>query len=315
MEETLAEIERRLLPGIFQQIDQVAPRNTPVLLLGEAGTGQGMVAHAIHEISARRTRPLIQVNCASLPPDMMEGELFGREHDGTGVRQPGRLEAADRATIFLDEIGAMPWALQDKMHRFIRDGALPRPGISRNSKLDVRFIAASNRKLAEEVRLGRFREELFRMLSVDTITLPPLNQRKKDLPSLVDYFVAKFNRKYGKNIRVISEETRDAFQRYRWPGNLLELESVVERAVIISQGSTLQVANWFAGCAATEAPAGLEVKVLADLEHDWILQALGKTDWHIEGNNGAAAHLGLNPSTLRARMRKYGIFRREGKTR
>ena len=297
---------------VFFRIDQVAPQDTTVLLLGETGTGKGMVAREIHRRSTRKDRPMITVNCTALPANLIESELFGREKGaftGAHARQMGRFELADGGTIFLDEIGEMPLELQVKLLRVIQDGEFERLGSPRTLKVDVRIIAASNRNLEEEIRAGRFREDLFYRLSVFPITIPPLRQRKEDIPLLVNYFVAKFNKKTGKKIEIVSKETLKTLQDYHWPGNVRELESVIERAVITSQGSALQVLDRFAAFPQSDEKAEQEVKALADLERDHILQVLHKTNWRVEGKNGAALLLGLNPSTLRARMRKYGIRR------
>ena len=300
------------LAAVFLQIEQVAPMNATVLLLGETGTGKGAVARAIHSSSVRKSRPMITVNCAALPTNLIESELFGREKGaftGAHERQIGRFELADGGTIFLDEIGELPLELQSKLHRFIQDGELERLGSPRTIKIDVRIIAATNRDLKEEIRTGRFREDLYYRLNVFPITMPPLRQRKEDIPLLVDHFVAKFNKKIGKKIDSISKDTVNSLQGYHWPGNVRELESVIERAIITSQGSALQVLDRFDTAGRAEDLAGHDVKALALMEHDHILQALRKTGWRISGCNGAALLLGLNPSTLRARIKRLGIAR------
>jgi formate hydrogenlyase transcriptional activator len=302
----------KALVQVFERVEQVAPMNATVLLLGETGTGKGVVARAIHSTSARRDRPLITVNCTTLPATLVESELFGREKGAfTGAydRQIGRFELANGGTIFLDEIGEMPAELQCKLLRVIQDGEFERLGSSRTQKTDVRIIAATNRDLAKEIKNGRFREDLFYRLNVFPITMPPLRERRDDIPLLVSHFVAKFNKKIGKKIESVSKETLNSLQRYGWPGNVRELESVLERAVITSQGSTLQVLDRFENIPEAAADAGCEVKALVELEYNHILQVLLKTGWRIEGPNGAALILGLNASTLRARMRKYGIAR------
>jgi formate hydrogenlyase transcriptional activator len=313
-EESFGEIIGRspAISYVFFRIDQVAPQDTTVLLLGETGTGKGMVAREIHRRSSRKGRPMITVNCTALPANLIESELFGREKGaftGAHARQMGRFELADGGTIFLDEIGEMPLELQVKLLRVIQDGEFERLGSPRTLKVNVRIIAASNRNLEEEIRAGRFREDLFYRLSVFPITIPPLRQRKEDLPLLVHYFVAKFNRKTGKKIGDISKETLNVLQDYDWPGNVRELESVIERAVITTQGNTLQVLDRFDASCKPGKGAAQDVKALADLERDHILRVLQKTNWRVEGKNGAAILLGLNPSTLRARMRKYGLRR------
>ena len=297
---------------VFSRIEQVAPQDATVLLLGETGTGKGVVARAIHSSSARKDRSMVTVNCTAMPANLIESELFGREKGaftGANARQIGRFELADHGTIFLDEIGEMPLELQSKLLRVIQDGEFERLGSPRSIKVDVRIIAASNRNLEEEIRNGRFREDLFYRLNVFPITIPPLRQRKDDIPLLVNHFVTKFNKKTGKRIETVSKETLNALQEYHWPGNVRELESVIERAVITSQGTALQVLDRFDAFRKTGDVSGEEVKALAELEQDHILQVLRKTAWRIEGQNGAAVLLGLNPSTLRARMRKFGIRR------
>ena len=301
------------LSQVFSLVEQVAPMNATVLIHGETGTGKGVVARAIHGSSVRKNRPMITVNCSALPANLIESELFGREKGaftGANVRQIGRFELADRGTIFLDEIGEMPLELQSKLLRVIQDGEFERLGSPRTIKTDVRIIAASNRNLENEIKNGRFREDLFYRLNVFPITLPPLRQRREDIPLLVNHFIAKFNKKIGKKIEILSKDTLNALQEYHWPGNVRELESVIERAVITSQGSTLQVLDRFDTFRKTEELPGQDVKALAELEHDHILQVLQKSGWRIEGKNGAAGILGLNASTLRARMRKYGIVRK-----
>jgi formate hydrogenlyase transcriptional activator len=300
------------LAAVFLLADQVAPLNTTVLLLGETGTGKGVVARAIHSNSSRKNRPMITVNCTTLPASLIESELFGREKGAfTGAydRQIGRFELADKGTIFLDEVGEMPMELQSKLLRVLQDGEYERLGSPRTFKTDVRIIAATNRNLADAVGEGRFREDLFYRLNVFPILMPPLRQRREDIPLLVHFFLAKFNKKIGKKIAAVSKHTLEALQQYNWPGNVRELESVVERAVITSQGSALEVLDRLEIYRKSEAPVVEEVKALAHLEHDHILRVLLKASWRIEGKNGAAEILGLNASTLRARIRKYGIAR------
>ena len=300
------------LSYVLFRVEQVAPQDATVLLLGETGTGKGVVARIIHSRSARKDRPLITVNCASLPGNLIESELFGRERGaftGAHDRQIGRFELADGGTIFLDEIGELPLELQSKLLRVIQNGEFERLGSPRTIKVKVRIIAASNRNLEEEVKNGRFREDLFYRLNVFPITIPPLRQRAEDIPLLVKHFVGTFNKKMGKKIETVSKETMDVLQGYHWPGNVRELESVIERAVITSQGAALQVVDRFDTFRKQGELAGQDVKALADLEQHHILQVLQKTGWRIEGKNGAAVLLGLNPSTLRARIRKYGIRR------
>ena len=297
---------------VFLRVEQVAPMNATVLLLGETGTGKGLIASAIHSRSVRKGRPMITVNCSSLPANLIESELFGRERGaftGAHDRQIGRFELADGGTIFLDEIGEMPLELQAKLLRVIQDGEFERLGGPRTIKVDVRIIAASNRILEEEIRTGRFREDLFYRLNVFPIMIPPLRQRPDDIPLLVTYFVTKFNKKTGKKIQNVSQETLNTLRDYHWPGNVRELESVIERAIITSQGTTLEVVDRLELSRKTVGMVGQDVRDLAEMEQHHILQVLQQTGWRIEGKDGAALLLGLNPSTLRARIRKYGIRR------
>ncbi len=301
------------LEYVFFKVEQVAPQDATVLLLGETGTGKGVVARAIHGKSTRKDRPMITVNCSALPANLIESELFGREKGaftGSHDRQIGRFELADNGTLFLDEIGEMPMDLQSKLLRVIQDGEFERLGGPKTIKVNVRIIASTNRKLEDEIRKGRFREDLFYRLNVFPITIPPFRQRKEDIPLLVDYFVAKFNKKTGKKIETVSKDTLNVLQEYDWPGNVRELESIIERAVITSQGTGLQILDRFVNSLkAGEQEARNDGKALGEMEHDYILQVLQKTAWRIEGETGAAVILGLNPSTLRGRMRKYGIRR------
>jgi formate hydrogenlyase transcriptional activator len=307
------------LAQVKVRIEQVAPMNATVLLLGETGTGKGVVARAIHASSARKAHPMITVNCTTLPATLVESEFFGREKGaftGAHERLIGRFELADGGTIFLDEIGEMPLELQSKLLRVIQDGEFERLGGNRTLKTDVRIIAATNRNLEHEIRAGGFREDLYYRLNVFPITMPPLRERREDIPLLVEHFLAKFNKKIGRNIASVPQETLSALRDYHWPGNVRELESVIERAVITSQGSTLQLLDRVESFREREEKvpqpgpgAREEVRALADLEHDHILGVLQKTGWRIEGKNGAAGILGINASTLRARMRKFGITR------
>jgi transcriptional regulator with GAF, ATPase, and Fis domain len=300
------------LEYVFFKVEQVAPQDATVLLLGETGTGKGAVARAIHSRSSRKDRPMITVNCSALPANLIESELFGREKGaftGSHDRQIGRFELADNSTLFLDEIGEMPMELQTKLLRVIQDGEFERLGSPKTIKVNVRIIASTNRILEEEIRKGRFREDLFYRLNVFPITIPPLRQRKDDIPLLVDYFVAKFNKKTGKKIETVSKDTLHILREYDWPGNVRELESIIERAVITSQGTGLQILDRFVNSLKSGEQEARDGMGLAELERDHILKALEKTGWRIEGEKGAAAMLGLNPSTLRGRMRKDGIRR------
>lgn len=302
----------KALSSLFMRVKQVAPMNATVLLLGETGSGKGVVARAIHSNSSRKDRPMITVNCTALPANLIESELFGRERGaftGAHERQVGRFELANGGTIFLDEIGEMPIDLQCKLLRVIQDGEFERLGSSRSIKVDVRIIAATNRNLEAEISKGTFREDLYYRLNVFPITIPPLRERMDDIPLLVDFFIKKFNKKNNKKIESVSRETMKQLTEYHWPGNVRELESVIERAVITSQGTKLHIMDRFTTLEKNDLIGGKSLKPLAELEQEHILHVLGETNWRIEGAKGAALRLGLNPSTLRARMRKYGMIR------
>lgn len=308
------------LEQVFFKVEQVAPQDTTVLLLGETGTGKGAVARAIHSRSARKHRPIVTVDCTALPANLIESELFGREKGaftGSDARQMGRFELADGGTILLDEVGELPLDLQAKLLRVIQDGEFERLGNPRTIKVDVRIIAATNRDLKAEIGRGKFREDLYYRLNVFPITIPPLRQRKEDIPLLVKFFVTKFNKKIGRTFEAVEQETLALLQDYRWPGNVRELESVIERAVITSQGSALRVLDRLEPSRPSgeqqvervEKEVAPTVRALGEMERDHILHALQKTGWRVEGSAGAAEILGINSSTLRGRMRKHGIRR------
>jgi PAS domain S-box-containing protein len=315
-----------VLQYVVAKIRQVAPTSSSVLLQGETGVGKELVAHALHAQSPRASRPLIKLNCAALPPSLVESELFGHEKGaftGAVARRKGRFEIADGSTLFLDEIGELPLELQPKLLRVIQDGEFERVGGSETLKVDVRLIAATNRRLDEEVKAGRFREDLWYRLNVFPITVPPLRQRIEDVPQLVRHFVEKHCRRLGKKPLEISEGTLRDLQAHDWPGNVRELEAVVERAVISSTGPALRIgAELQPGgpvapptATASVPPKGAELtapsgaRTLLDLERDHIVATLERTYWRLSGASGAAVLLGMNPSTLRSRMRKLGITR------
>ena len=292
---------------IFYKVEQIAPSDTTVLVLGETGTGKELVARAIHGLSPRKDRALVKVNCATLPANLIESELFGHEKGaftGAHARQLGRFEVADGATLFLDEIGELPLELQPKLLRVIQDGEFERLGSSGTIKVDVRVIAATNRNLEEEVRQGRFREDLWYRLNIFPITVPPLRERMEDIALLVDFFVDKISKRLGKSIESIPTSVMNSLQEYQWPGNVRELENVLERAVINSSGPKLHLVDEL-----KKPPKDLTTakKTLNEVERDYIVRVLEQTNWKVSGKNGAAEILGLNRSTLRARMRKLGI--------
>ncbi len=303
------------LKYVLYRAEQVAPANTTVLILGETGTGKELVAAAIHHMSPRKDRPLITVNCAALPANLMESELFGREKGaftGADTRQVGRFELANGSTLCLDEIGELSLEMQAKLLRVIQHNEFERLGSSHTIKVDVRIIATTNRNLEEEIRKGRFRQDLYYRLNVFPITVPPLRQRAEDIPLLVQAFIGRYSRKLGKQITSIQKETLKALQDYPWPGNVRELENIIERAVILCPGPALQLADELE---ISSLPFSSTVKTLEEMERNQILKTLSETRWRIEGKDGAAAILGLHPSTLRARMHKLGIVRPETRER
>jgi PAS domain S-box-containing protein len=298
--------ESNAIKYVMFKVEQVAQTDTSVLILGETGTGKELVARAIHSQSDRKERPLVKVNCAALSASLIESELFGHEKGaftGAAARKIGRFELADGATIFLDEIGELPLGLQPKLLRVIQEGELERLGSSKTIKVDVRLIAATNRNLKLEVEKGNFREDLWYRLNVFPITVPPLRQRKEDIPLMVEHFARMFSKKVGKTITSISSATMQKFHEHSWPGNVRELSNVVERALVTAQGSVLHVADQF------EQPKETSelTKTLEEIERDHITRTLDQTGWRVEGPNGAARILGINPSTLRTRMVKLGI--------
>jgi formate hydrogenlyase transcriptional activator len=296
---------------VLFRVGQVAPTEATVLILGETGTGKGMVASAIHDLSRRSDRPMITVNCAALPANLIESELFGREKGaftGAHARQPGRFEVADGGTIFLDEIGEMPVELQSKLLRVLQDGEFERLGSAKTVKVNVRVITSTSRNLKEEVRAGRFREDLYYRLNVFPVSIPPLRERADDIPDLVRFFVDKYSRKIGKQIENIPKAAMKVLEKYSWPGNVRELEHVIERAVITTSGPVLQLADRLEPIRPAET-AETSRKELAAVEKEHILRVLGDTGWRIEGQKGAAMILNLHPSTLRSRIKKLGIKR------
>jgi chemotaxis protein methyltransferase CheR len=292
---------------VFYKVEQIAPTDTTVIVLGETGTGKELVARAIHGLSPRKDRALVKVNCATLPANLIESELFGHEKGaltGAHARQLGRFEVANGATLFLDEIGELPLELQPKLLRVIQDGEFERLGSSATNKVDVRVIAATNRHLEEEVRKGRFREDLWYRLNVFPITAPPLRERMEDIALLVDFFVDKISRRLGKSIESIPVSVMNALLDYQWPGNVRELENVLERAVINSSGPKLHLVDELQK---PHKDLTTAKKTLNEVERDYIVRVLEQTNWKVSGPNGAAEILGLDRSTLRARMRKLDI--------
>ncbi len=306
--------ESPALQSVLFQVEHVAPADSTVLLLGETGTGKELIAKAIHARSRRRDRTLVKVNCAALPPTLIESELFGHEKGAfTGAlsRKIGRFELAHGGTLFLDEIGELPLALQTKLLRVLQEGEFERVGSSVTHKVDVRVIAASNRNLADAAREGTFRPDLYYRLRVFPIELPPLRARKDDIPLLVWHFLGHLARTVGKKIERVPAATMDRLVAYDWPGNIRELRNVLERAVVLSPGPVLHLDELGESLhAAVPAPTvGGGARKLEDVEREHILRTLESCDWRLKGQGNAAAQLGLNASTLHSRMKKLGIRR------
>jgi len=295
------------LKYVLYKAEQIAGSDTTVLVLGETGTGKELAARAIHALSKRKNRALVKVNCAALPSNLIESELFGHEkgaYTGAQSRHLGRFEVANAATLFLDEIGELPLELQSKLLRVLQDGEFERLGGSSTIKVNVRIIAATNRNLEEEVRKGHFREDLWYRLNVFPITLPPLRERRGDIPLLVDFYVKKISKRMGKTIEIVPAGVMNALQDYHWPGNVRELENVLERAMIDSSGPKLHLVDELKK---PSKGSSTSPKTLKAVERDHIIQTLEQVHWKVAGKNGAAEILGLDRSTLRFRMRKLDI--------
>jgi PAS domain S-box-containing protein len=319
--------ESEALSRVLHQAEQVAPLDTTVLVLGETGTGKELLAHAIHNRSPRRKQSLVKVNCAALPGDLIESELFGHEKGaftGATARRSGRFEIANHGTIFMDEIGELPLDLQVKLLRVLQEGEFEPVGSNRTVRVNVRVIAATNRNLEEAVRDGLFRSDLYYRLSIFPITLPPLRERRKDIPILVKHFVNEISRKFGKEIQSIPKETMTALQNYPWPGNIRELRNVIERAIIITQGPSLHLLDSFESLsleAVDSQSITSEIETVSaefksgrgetmdESQYNLILNTLKKSYWRVEGPYGAAAVLNIHPSKLRSLMKKLGIER------
>ncbi len=297
------------LRAAIAKAEQVAPTDATVLITGETGTGKELLAKAIHTMSRRRDRRMVTVNCAALPSNLVEAELFGREkgaYTGALTREQGRFEIADGSTLFLDEIGELPLELQAKLLRVLQDGEYERLGSPVTQKVDVRIVAATNRDIARSVEKKTFREDLFYRLAVFPIEVPALRERVDDIPMLVWGFVLEFSQSMGKTIESIPVESMELLRSHDWPGNVRELRNVIERAMIVSPGPVLNV----------EMPSAKSVphqssRRLDDVEREHIRAVAKSTGWRIRGDGGAAEVLGLKPTTLEARMKKLGISRRD----
>jgi PAS domain S-box-containing protein len=298
------------LKKVLKNVERVAPTDSTVLITGETGTGKELIARAIHNLSPRKGRPLVKVNCAAIPSGLIESELFGHEKGaftGALTKKMGRFELADKGTIFLDEIGELPLDLQSKLLRVLQEGEFERVGGIQTFKVNVRVIAATNRDLEQQSKTGHYRPDLYYRLNVFPIHLPALREREGDIPLLAQYFVRKFAVNLGKKIDRIPERMITALQRYPWPGNIRELEHVIERAVILSEGSELEPIDWLSQPGG-KAGSG-RMLTLEEIERQHIVDVLEQTNWRVSGEKGAAKILGLNPTTLEARMKKLGVAR------
>src|SRR5512139_1797228 len=292
---------------VLAQAEQVAATDSTVLIQGETGTGKELLARAIHGLSSRKDRPLVTVNCASLPPTLIESELFGREkgaYTGALAKMIGRFEVADGSTLFLDEIGELPVDAQSKLLRVLEEGSFERLGSTKTLHVYVRIIAATNRNLGEDVKAGRFRKDLYYRLNVFPIAIPPLRERPEDIPLIVAAFVTTLQKRMGKEIQTISKKTIEALKSYSWPGNVRELKNVIEHAMILSKGNTLVVRLPKLGVPEMDVTQNLH-----DMERIHVLSILEKTGWRVSGKGGAAEALGLKRTTLEAKMKKLGIKR------
>jgi transcriptional regulator with GAF, ATPase, and Fis domain len=319
----------RSLLVVLGQVDQVAPTEATALIQGETGTGKELIARAIHDRSRRHGRPLVKVNCGAISAGLVESELFGHvkgAFTGALANRDGRFTLADGGTIFLDEVGELPPDTQVKLLRVLQEQEFEPIGGSKTIKVDVRVIAATNRDLSLMVREGKFRSDLFYRLNVFPVTMPPLRERQEDVPLLIMFFLEKFARKLGRPITHVAEETMSRLCAYSWPGNIRELQNVIERAVVLSKGPVLKVEGSalfdFSRAEATAsiaariptssppaAPASSSVPSLEEVERQHIVAVLTQANWRIEGDRGAAKLLNLQPSTLRSRMQKLGIVR------
>jgi formate hydrogenlyase transcriptional activator len=298
------------LEAALEQVERVAPTDSTVLVQGETGTGKELIARAIHNLSSRCGRPFIKLNCAAIPFDLLESELFGHEKGaftGAIAQKIGRFELADKGTLFLDEVGDIPLPLQPKLLRVLQEQEFERLGSGRTHQVDVRLVAATHRNLVEMVKRNEFRSDLYYRLNVFPVPLPPLRARREDIPALVEHFVEIYARRMGKQIDRISPETMSELTSYPWPGNIRELQNFIERSVILSSGNVLD--SPLASLRNAAEVESLGPITMEDAERDHIRKTLEQTRWVVSGPNGAAARLGIKRSTLYFRMQKLGISR------
>jgi formate hydrogenlyase transcriptional activator len=300
------------LRRVLEMVETVAWGDSTVLLLGETGTGKELIARALHSHSPRRDRPFVKLNCAAIPSGLLESELFGHERGaftGAITQKIGRVEVADQGSLFLDEIGDIPLELQPKLLRVLQEREFERLGSTRTKRVDVRIVAATHRDLEGMILEGDFRSDLYYRLNVVPISIPPLRERPEDIPLLVEHFVREAGRKLNKTIDAIPTDTMGALTDYQWPGNIRELENVIERAVILSRGSVLRVPHRDLQSRVTAGHSSQKPETLADVEREHIRAVLKSSRWVLSGARGAAARLGMNRSTLYFRMKKLGIER------
>jgi formate hydrogenlyase transcriptional activator len=298
------------LESVLEQVERVAPTDSTVLVQGETGTGKELIARAIHNLSSRCGRPFIKLNCAAIPFDLLESELFGHERGaftGAIAQKIGRFELADKGTLFLDEVGDIPLPLQPKLLRVLQEQEFERLGSGRTHQVDVRLVAATHRNLVEMVKRNEFRSDLYYRLNVFPVPLPPLRARREDIPALVEHFVEIYARRMSRQIDQISPETMSELTSYAWPGNIRELQNFIERSVILTSGNVLE--SPLASLRNAAEVQSLGPITLEDAERDHIRKTLEQTRWVVSGPNGAAARLGIKRSTLYFRMQKLGISR------
>jgi formate hydrogenlyase transcriptional activator len=297
------------LRRMLRQVEVVAPTDSGVLILGETGTGKELIARAIHNHSARRDRPFVKLNCAAIPSGLLESELFGHERGaftGATMRKAGRFEVADKGTLFLDEVGDIPLELQPKLLRVLQEREFERLGSTRTQQVDVRVVAATHRNLKQMVANGQFRSDLYYRLHVFPVSVPPLRERREDIPVLVRHFVDEYARRMNRRIETIPVQTTEALRSYSWPGNVRELQNFIERAVILSPGSVLHPPLAELKEADVQA-SSQELTTMEEMEREHVLRAVRASNWMIGGPNGAAARLGMKRTTLAYRIRKLKI--------
>lgn len=297
------------LQSVLRQIEIVAPTDSGVLIQGETGTGKELIARAIHNLSPRRERPFVKLNCAAIPSGLLESELFGHEKGaftGAVMRKAGRFEVAHKGTLFLDEVGDIPLEVQPKLLRVLQESEFERLGSARTQQVDVRIVAATHRNLRQMVEDGEFRSDLFYRLHVFPVTLPPLRDRREDIPPLVRHYVDKYSKRMNRAINTIPSRTMEAITDYSWPGNVRELQNFIERAVIVSQGCSLRAPLGELKEAAIERLHS-KMSTLEEAQREHVLRAIRESNWVIGGPKGAAARLGMKRTTLAYRIRKLNI--------